>query len=153
MKLRRSPSNAEAARLTAGDTETAAIASAEAAEAYGLTILHRNIEDQPGNSTRFLVLGHRRVDKTGDDKTSVAMSVRNRPGALHALLAPLSNNSIDLTKVESRPSRTGLWEYIFFVDFDGHLDDQAVAKALAEIENQAAMFKVLGSYPKSSGLT
>ena len=82
----------------------------------------------------------------------MAMSVRNQPGALHALLAPLSNNRIDLTKVESRPSRTGLWEYIFFIDFDGHLDDQTVAKTLTEIESHAAMFKVLGSYPKSSGL-
>jgi len=152
VKLHPTASNAEAARLTAGDTNATAIASAEAAEAYGLAILHRNIEDQPGNSTRFLVLGHRPVDQTGEDKTSVAMSVRNQPGALHALLAPLSNNRIDLTKVESRPSRTGLWEYIFFIDFDGHLDDQTVAKTLTEIESHAAMFKVLGSYPKSSGL-
>ncbi len=143
-------SNAEAARQSAGDADCVAIASEEAADAYGLTVLHRNIEDQPGNSTRFLVLGHRRVEWTGTDKTSVAISVRNRPGALQALLAPLSENDIDMTRVESRPSSTGLWEYIFFIDFAGHVGEPAVARALAEIEEQAAMFKILGSYPKSS---
>ena len=144
------PSNAEAARRAAGDADSVAIASEEAADPYGLTVLHSNIEDQPGNSTRFLVLGHRLVERTGKDKTSVAMSVRNRPGALQALLAPLSDNNVDLTKVESRPSSTGLWEYIFFIDFAGHVGDAAVARALADIEDQAAMFKILGSYPKSN---
>ena len=140
-------SNAEAARLAAADGSAAAIAGEDAAEHYGLEKLAENIEDKPNNTTRFLVIGQHDAASSGRDKTSLAMSARNRPGAVYELLTPLARNAVSMTKLESRPSHSGLWEYVFFVDVEGHRQDAKVAQALAELADKAAFLKVLGSYP------
>ncbi len=145
-------SNAEAARRVAeeGEAGSAAIASIEAAEIYSLTVLASNIEDEPDNTTRFLVIGQASPLPSGQDKTSLMLATANRPGALVALLEPLSRRSISMTRIESRPSRRGVWEYLFFIDITGHHDDDNVAAALAELRQEAVMLKVLGSYPQAS---
>jgi chorismate mutase / prephenate dehydratase len=120
-----------------------------AAEHYGLVKLSENIEDMPDNTTRFLIIGMHPVLPSGDDKTSVMVSVRNRPGALHDLLSPFQRTGIDLTRVETRPSRRGTWSYVFFIDFQGHAHDRVVADVLREIGDNAAELKILGSYPKA----
>ncbi|HEX6829661.1 MAG TPA: prephenate dehydratase [Burkholderiales bacterium] len=140
-------SNAEAARLASQEAGAAAIASRRAAALFGLQVLAENIEDDPRNTTRFLVIGNQDVGPSGRDKTSLVMSAQNRPGAVHDLLAPFSRNGVSMTRLESRPSRTGLWEYVFFVDIEGHQQDERVARALAEMRERAAFLKVLGSYP------
>ncbi len=142
-------SNAEAARLAAEDDSIAAIAGDSAAELYKLPLLASNIEDEPDNTTRFLIVGAQKVGVTGKDKTSLLVSTRNQPGALASLLEPFARNGISMTRVESRPSRQGMWNYVFFVDIDGHEEEQGVATALAELEASASLFKVLGSYPKA----
>jgi len=142
-------SNAEAARLAAQDKQAAAIASKEAAEIYGLGILAANIEDEPDNTTRFLVIGRESVPPSGKDKTSLLLSASNKPGALHRLLAPLAQHGISMTRIESRPSRRGVWEYVFFVDIEGHAAEARVEQALDELSAEAAMLKVLGSYPRA----
>ncbi len=144
-------SNAEGARRCLEETGAAAIAGKVAAQAYGLNLVAKNIEDEPNNTTRFLVIGSRRVPPSGRDKTSLMLSTKNRPGALYRLLKPFSSRDISLTRIESRPSRAAVWEYFFFVDIEGHVQDENVAKALAEIERDAAMLKVLGSYPRAGG--
>lgn len=140
-------SNAEATRLAAEDNASAAIASRRAGDIYGLSLLADSIEDDPRNTTRFLVIADHDVAPSGHDKTSLAMSVRNVPGAVVELLAPLAQNAVSMTKLESRPSHTGMWEYVFFVDIEGHRSDVKVAKALQTLENKASFLKVLGSYP------
>lgn len=140
-------SNAEAARLAAEDGTAAAIAGEAAAEHYGLEKVAENIEDKPNNTTRFLVLGQHDAAPSGRDKTSLALSARNRPGAVCELLTPLARHEVSMTKLESRPSRAGLWEYVFFVDVEGHRRDEKVALALAELTDKAAFLKILGSYP------
>ena len=140
-------SNAEAARLAAEDPESCAIAGEAAAELYGLNVLATNIEDDPNNTTRFLVIARHDAGPSGCDKTSLVLSALNRPGAMHALLEPLARHGVDMTKLQSRPARGGLWEYVFYVDFLGHRDDPAVAQALLELNERAAFVKVLGSYP------
>jgi len=140
-------SNAEAARMAAKNPGSAAIASERAAEYFGLNVLLKNIEDDPKNTTRFLVVGNQQVAPSGIDKTSLVMSAPNRPGAVHDLLVPLAKHSVSMTKLESRPARSGLWEYVFFVDIEGHQQDEKVAAALAELKNIASFVKVLGSYP------
>lgn len=140
-------SNAEAARRAAGETGAAAIASRAAGELYEMQLLAANIEDQAGNTTRFVVIGDQDVAPSGRDKTSLAMAAPNRPGALHALLAPLAAHGVSMTRFESRPSGTGLWEYVFYFDVEGHRQDPAVASALAEVQSRAAFLKILGSYP------
>ena len=142
-------SNAEAARLAAADAGLVAIAGDSAARLYDLKIFSSNIEDRPDNTTRFLVIGTRETSPSGHDKTSLLLSSRNRPGALQRLLAPLAKNRINMTRIESRPSHQSMWEYVFFVDIDGHMQDRKVAKALAELEKEAAFLKRLGSYPKA----
>ena len=142
-------SNAEAARLVSKDASSAAIASDTAAELYGLEIAAQNIEDQPDNTTRFLVIGPQQVQVSGNDKTSLLVSVNNRPGALYELLQPIAEHKISMTRIESRPSRQAMWEYVFYIDVDGHRDDASVAAALAALEVQAFSVKVLGSYPKA----
>lgn len=140
-------SNADAARLAAEESFSAAIAGAQAAPHFKLKVLSQNIEDDARNTTRFLLIGKQEVAPSGKDRTSLAMSAPNRPGAMHDLLAPLASNGVSMTKLESRPSRTGLWEYVFYVDIEGHQSDAKVATALAQLKQIAAFVKVLGSYP------
>ena len=142
-------SNADAAKKVVKDKSSAAIAGVVAAERYKLNNLAANIEDEPGNTTRFLVLSNRATPPSGNDKTSLVLSCRSRPGALLHLLHPLLDGHIDMTKIESRPSRVGLWEYIFFIDIRGHQEEEHVAKALADLKVEAGLFKNLGSYPVS----
>lgn len=140
-------SNAEAARLASLDSRYAAIAGDAAAEKFGLLTLAQNIEDEPNNTTRFLVLGYHRTTPSGRDKTSLVMSAQNKAGAVHDLLTPLASNGVSMTRFESRPSRTGLWEYVFFVDLEGHADEPKVSEALDGLRKQAAFVKLLGAYP------
>jgi chorismate mutase/prephenate dehydratase len=143
-------SNAEAARLVSGSNDMVAIAPAAAAEIYQLNTLAAQIEDEPDNTTRFLIIGRQGVPPSGDDKTSLLISARNKPGALFHLLQPLADNGISMTRIESRPSRGGLWEYVFFVDIEGHKDDDNIAPALDRLADEAALFRVLGAYPKAA---
>jgi chorismate mutase / prephenate dehydratase len=143
-------SNAEAARRAAEDPQSGAIAGRMAAEQYALPILVASIEDEPNNTTRFAVLARQSAPPSGKDKTSFIMSAKNRPGAIHELLTPLAHNQVSMTRLESRPSRTGLWEYVFFVDIEGHAADSQVARALEEVRNRAAFVKILGSYPSAT---
>ncbi|ARU31967.1 chorismate mutase [Sulfuriferula sp. AH1] len=140
-------SNAEAAQMAAADEAALAVAGDIAAEIYGLQRLFDNIEDEPNNTTRFLVLGKHDAAISGHDKTSLVMSALNLPGTIVELLQPFARHGISLTKLESRPARSGLWEYVFFVDIEGHRDDPAVAAALSELAARAAFLKLLGSYP------
>ncbi|MDR2875179.1 MAG: prephenate dehydratase [Methylobacillus sp.] len=140
-------SNAEAARLAAEQPGSAAVAGRQAAERFALPVLAANIEDDARNTTRFLVIGDQEVAPSGRDKTSLVMSTANRPGAVHDLLVPLAKHGVSMTKLESRPARSGLWEYAFFVDIEGHQQDTKVATALTELQQAAAFLKVLGSYP------
>jgi chorismate mutase/prephenate dehydratase len=142
-------SNSEAARVANDDVSAsaAAIASRRASELFSLNILAENIEDDPKNTTRFLVLATHDVAPSGKDKTSLVMSARNTPGAIVELLAPLAKHQVSMTKLESRPSKLGMWEYVFFVDIEGHHQDIAVANALSELQSKASLLKVLGSYP------
>ena len=140
-------SNAEAARRAADEAGAAAIASETAAEIYGLDILQRNIEDEPDNTTRFLVIGKRDTPPSGVDKTSLLIYTDNRPGALYAILEPIARNGLSMSRIESRPSRQGMWNYVFFIDIEGHTENENVARALEELRNTASIVKLLGSYP------
>ena len=142
-------SNAEAAKRIKGEWNSAAIAGDMAAELYDLERLSEKIEDRPDNSTRFLIVGREKILQSGNDKTSIIVAAKNEPGALYNLLAPFYREGIDLTRVETRPSREGKWTYVFFVDFKGHKDDPTVAKVLAELSQIVADLRVLGSYPKA----
>lgn len=143
-------SNAEAARLIKGEWHSAAIAGETAAELYGLKKLHECIEDNPKNTTRFLIIGTEVVPRSGDDKTSMIVSMRkNQSGALYSILESFKSRGINLTRIESRPSQTDAWSYVFFVDFEGHVDDEPVKAALHELENRVRDLKLLGSYPKA----
>ncbi|HEY8553428.1 MAG TPA: prephenate dehydratase [Burkholderiales bacterium] len=150
-KLERVPaaSNAEAARIAAADDTTLAIAGESAAKLYGLYALARNIEDRPDNTTRFLVIGDLETAPTGNDRTTLLLASKNRPGALHKLLTPLARHGINMTRIESRPSRRSAWEYVFFIDIDGHARTPKVARVLALLEREAAMYRCLGSYPRA----
>ena len=143
-------SNAEAARRAAADLESGAIAGEIAARIYEVPLLARHIEDDPNNRTRFLIVGAQSVPPSGRDQTSLVMSAPNRPGAVHALLAPLAKHGVSMTRFESRPSRMGRWEYYFFVDLQGHEKDPAIAAALAELRELAPFMKLLGSYPAAA---
>lgn len=141
--------NAEAARRAAEEDGLAAIASMEAAQRWQLIPLARNIEDTTDNSTRFLVIGRTRVGATGNDKTSLMLTASNEPGSLHALLEPFARRGISLVRIESRPSKRALWEYVFFIDIMGHEEDAPIAEALVELEAQGQLVKRLGSYPRA----
>jgi chorismate mutase/prephenate dehydratase len=140
-------SNAEAARLAAQEPGACAVGPAIAAARYGLNLLAENIEDAPNNLTRFLVLGAVETAPTGKDLTSLVMSAPNRPGAVHALIAPFAKHGVSMSRIESRPARLGRWEYMFYIDIEGHQRDRKVADALAELKGLAPFLKVLGSYP------
>lgn len=141
-------STSEAARVAGEEEGAAAIASVLAAEPYGLNVVAERIEDSPQNYTRFFAVGRQVVKPTGKDKTSLLVSVRNRPGALQGLLMPFANEGIDLTKIESRPSRKKAWEYVFFIDLQGHVDDEPVKRVLEAVAEYCVELKVLGSYPQ-----
>lgn len=140
-------SNAEAARIAASEAGAAAIGPELAAERYGLKLLERSIEDDTRNMTRFFVLGPREAGPSGQDKTSLAMTAHNRPGAVHELISPFAENGVSMSRLESRPARKGQWEYYFYVDIEGHQQDAKVAKALAEVSAKAPFVKIFGSYP------
>ncbi|HEY9279423.1 MAG TPA: prephenate dehydratase [Eoetvoesiella sp.] len=140
-------SNSEAARVASEDPAVAAIAGSVAANAWGLSEVAAGIQDDPQNRTRFLAVGNFDCQPSGNDKTSIILAVPNRAGAVYEMLAPLASNGVSMTRLESRPARTGQWEYYFYVDLLGHRDDPSVAQALAQLKKQVAFFKVLGSYP------
>jgi len=142
-------SNAEAAKRASTEKNTAAIAGEMTADIYGLSVLANSIEDDSNNTTRFNIIGKSAVAKSGNDKTSLLASTSNSPGALYRLLQPLERNTISMSRIESRPSRVSMWAYVFFIDIDGHQDDENVAVAISALQQEAAMLKVLGSYPKA----
>lgn len=142
-------SNAEAARMAAADPTIAAIAGDPAQVAYGLQAVASQIQDDSHNRTRFVVVGSYLCQATGNDQTSLVLSVANKPGAVHSLLAPLAKHGVSMTRFESRPARKGTWEYHFYIDVAGHTDDVNVAKALVELQATAAFYKKLGSYPRA----
>ncbi len=143
-------SNAEAARIASQDQSAAAICGLPAVEIFDLQICFESIEDLSDNTTRFVIIGNQDVAPSGDDKTSLLISTKNYPGALLGLLQPLADNNISMNKIESRPAPDRKWEYIFFIDIDGHQQSANVRQALDELKQQASLFKVLGSYPKAS---
>lgn len=141
-------SNAEAAKRVQGEWNSAAIAGELAASLYDLEIVQSKIEDSPDNSTRFLIIGTEQVGPSSEDKTSLVVSMRNEPGALYHLLKPFNEFGVDMTRLETRPSMTGNWTYVFFIDFSGHCEDEAAVKVINAIRETAVDVKVLGSYPK-----
>ena len=142
-------SNAEAARRVRHAPDSAAIAGRHAAEVYGLPVLFANIEDHVDNTTRFLVLGRDLLPPSGEDKTTLMVAGRDGPGALFKLLEPLARHDVNMNRIESRPSRQGRWDYVFFIDVEGHVDDPNLAAAMADLGGEARLVKVLGSYPKA----
>ena len=144
-------SNAEAARRARDEQGTAAIAGDAAAEVYGLELLVPEIEDHPDNTTRFLIVGRKLLAPSGSDRTTLLMSAPDTagPGALLKLLEPFARHAISMTRLESRPSRRKKWDYVFFVDVEGHARDRPLARALAEVKKRASLFKLLGSYPRA----
>ncbi len=145
-------SNAEAARLAGGEAGTAAVAGDAAAELYALPILATNIEDDPNNTTRFVIIADHDAGASGADRTSLVCSAQNRPGAVYQLLAPFADNGVSMSRLESRPARGfggSRWEYVFYIDIEGHRSEPAVARALEELRHRAGFVKELGSYPKA----
>jgi chorismate mutase/prephenate dehydratase len=141
-------SNAEAARRVADEVGAAAIAGQTAAEIYQLQIVAERIEDDINNTTRFAVIGQTEPSPSGNDKTSLLLSNPNKSGALYHLLEPFAENNVNMTRIESRPSRQGIWEYIFFVEVEGHIKDAPIAKSLHRLEGQISLVKHIGSYPR-----
>ena len=142
-------SNARSAELAKRDSHAAAITGVLAAERYGLRVLESDIQDNSTNATRFLVLGRQCGPPTGRDRTSLMLSITHEVGALHRALAAFRRFKLNMTKIESRPSKRKAWEYFFFVDCEGHVEDRKVVKAIAELQKECNFVKVLGSYPNS----
>ena len=140
-------STTDAVKKALKEKSTAAIASIEAAKIYNIRVLKRNIQDIAHNTTRFLVISTQDVPPTGKDRTSIIFSIKDKMGALHAMLTPFYKNKISLTKIESRPSKKKAWDYYFFVDFEGHRQDKNVKKALEQLEGMCKYLKIVGSYP------
>ncbi len=140
-------STTRAAQIAATEKDAACIASSMAAQVYRLRNVARDIEDVSHNITRFLVIAKSDVPPTGHDRTSIVFSIKDKVGALHAMLAPFAQNKINLTKIESRPSKRKAWDYYFFVDFEGHREQKQVKKALSRLEDMCKYLKILGSYP------
>ena len=151
VELVETSSSTRAAQIAKAESHAGALASALAAEMYGLTILDENIQDSSENVTRFLVIGRKCPGPTGDDKTSIMFAVQDHVGALHDSIASFKKFKINMTKIESRPNRKKAWEYYFFVDFLGHCNDARVKKALAELARHTMFVKILGSYPNVNG--
>ncbi len=143
-------SNAQAVQKIRDSRTSAAIASEAAANIYGVNVLKTNIEDHVGNTTRFLVIGKIAVGPTGQDKTSILVSKKNEIGSLVELLEPFARLGVNMSKIESRPSRKTLWDYVFFIDFEGHESDENVQQLFVELRDKAPLFKLLGSYPRSA---
>jgi chorismate mutase/prephenate dehydratase len=143
-------STAKAAQMAAEDSSGGALASSFAARLYGLKVVKSQIEDYFHNYTRFLVLGRQSAERTGKDKTSILFSISHAPGTLYEVLKHFSERGINLTKIESRPVRDRAWEYVFFIDFEGHVKDEPVKDLLAALEKNILFLKLLGSYPRSS---
>lgn len=141
-------SNAEAARRASQEEGSAAVASELAADIYGLSVLNTHIEDRTDNSTRFLIIGTVDTDPSGDDKTSILVSGRHESGSLYQLLQPFYQANISLTRIETRPSRNGQWNYVFFIDFEGHIKEPQIKTAMERLQRVSTDFKWLGSYPK-----
>ncbi|MFV2003619.1 MAG: prephenate dehydratase, partial [Gammaproteobacteria bacterium] len=142
-------SNAQAVLHAKENESAASIGGAMAAELYDVPVLVSDIEDEPDNTTRFAVIGQHKSPPSGDDRTSLLVFVQNKPGSLFDLLKPLADRDISMSNIESRPSRRGVWDYVFFIDIDGHRDDDKVREAVTEIEKASAMVTILGSYPKA----
>lgn len=142
-------SNAEAARRVRQMDDAAAIAGRHASEVYSLPVLFGNIEDHVDNTTRFLVLGRSLLPSSGDDKTTLLVAGSDGPGALFKMIEPLSRHGVNMSRIESRPSRQGRWDYVFFIDLDGHVDDEPLQRSIGELEAEARLVKVLGSYPRA----
>ncbi|MEJ2745970.1 MAG: prephenate dehydratase, partial [bacterium] len=149
VELLEASSTARAAEMAARERYAAAIASELAAEIYGVKILERGIEDSGKNETRFLVIGNSSAGPSGDDKTSIIVSIADRVGALYRMLLPFKKHAINLTKIESRPSKKKAWDYYFFIDFLGHIGEANVVKALKELQGQCLFMEHLGSYPRA----
>ncbi|RMH31424.1 MAG: prephenate dehydratase [Nitrospirae bacterium] len=147
VRVAEEPSTARAAERCVEDPTAGAIASELAAELYGLKVLRSRIEDHVHNFTRFLVLSQRPAERTGQDKTSIIVSAKDRVGALYDLIRPFSSHGINMTKIESRPTRKKVWEYLFFMDLEGHQEDDRLKKALEEVKSRCLFLKILGSYP------
>ncbi len=149
VELIEAKSTSEAALFVTKDPGAAAVASEEAGKMYELTAVKRDIGDKIDNYTRFLVIAEKSSPiPTGRDKTSILFSVKDRPGVLHKVLGPFSKNNINLTKIESRPSRRELWDYVFFLDMEGHIEDKKLKRAIERIQKYTTTIKILGSYPK-----
>jgi chorismate mutase/prephenate dehydratase len=142
-------SNAEAARRVRNSPDAAAISSQSAADIYAVPVLFAHIEDQPDNATRFLVIGRQILKPSGDDKTSLLLAGAEGPGSLHSLLSPLAKYSLNMSRIESRPSSTAQWSYLFFIDVDGHAETEPLKSALADMQQLTSLTRVLGSYPKA----
>ncbi|MDP8233870.1 MAG: prephenate dehydratase [Candidatus Saelkia tenebricola] len=142
-------STARAAQIAAKEKKSACIASKMAKDAYGLCVIAASIEDAPTNITRFLVIGKTLAKTTGGDKTSIMLSIKDKIGTLHTVLMPFKKHNINLTKIESRPSKKKAWDYYFFIDLEGHCKDSKVNKTLEELNKVASNLKILGSYPKA----
>ncbi|MBT3826897.1 MAG: prephenate dehydratase [Nitrosomonadales bacterium] len=142
-------SNAEGAKIASKEKHSAAIASERAASIFKLNILQSHIEDEPNNTTRFLILSDQEIAPSGNDKTSIVVTTKNKPGAIVDLIQPFASRRVSLTKLESRPSKIGMWEYVFFIDVEGHKNNPKVKLSLADLEKKSSFMKFLGSYPKN----
>ena len=141
-----------AAQMASEDPAAAAVAAEAAANLYDLAIVEERIQDNPHNYTRFLVIGKKEYKKSGNDKTTVMFAIKDAPGALHNMLEPFAGRKINLTKIESRPLKRKAWEYLFFIDMDGHIDDKGIKDAIGELDDKCSFLKILGSYPRSAAL-
>ena len=147
-------SNAAGARRARDEAGTAAIGPAVAADVYDLEVLVSNIEDRADNATRFLVIGRKLLAPSGSDKTTILVSTSDTAGGagvLHQLLQPLARHGVSMTRIESRPSRRKNWDYVFFIDLDGHAEESPAREALAELQEGSSLFRILGAYPKAVG--